>query len=401
MANLRERRLPVSTFPRTVDVSGGWEYDAARDEVVGRRGTFDGMTYAMQVEIPSLTKEDLVDAEVGDPDDDGASLEVPQTSRSQDVAALAREITADATTPYEQAMALQTYFRATTNFTYDTRVAPSRSDDAVWDFLQSTRGYCVQFATSMAIMARTLDIPARVGVGFLPGESDRNGSYVVSGQRSHAWPELYFEGYGWVRFEPTPAVQTSAPPRWADPFTGVSAPDSQPDEIVPLPAASSTSSTAPGGQSSSTGTQDEDQAWLPVAITVAIVLVVASLGLALVRRRSLLRADLTPERAWLRARRRLGARGVTWTDADSPRTVVASVHEQLRQAAGAPLTGTSAEALESLARTVERERYAPVQPDVDPAVLAGWVDEMMSGVETLLSDRSRRGAVPSAPRDET
>lgn len=401
VANLRERRLPVSTFPRTVDVSSGWEYDAVRDEVVGRRGTFDGMTYGMQVEIPSLTKEDLAGAQVGDPDDDGASLAVPETTRSQDVADLAQEITVDATSPYERAMALQTYFRATSNFTYDTRVAPSRSDDAVWDFLQSARGYCVQFATSMAIMARTLDIPARVAVGFLPGESDRNGSYVVSGQRSHAWPELYFEEYGWVRFEPTPAVQTSAPPRWADPFTGVSAPDSRPDEVIPLPASSATSTSAPGGQSSTTGTQDEEQAWLPVAITVAIVLAVASLGLALVRRRSLLRADLTPERAWLRARRRLGARGVTWTDADSPRTVVASVHEQLWQAAGAPLTGTSAEALESLARTVERERYARVQPEVDPAVLAGWVDEMMSGVETLLSDRSRRGAVPSAPRDET
>ncbi|WP_146926161.1 transglutaminase family protein [Cellulomonas xylanilytica] len=401
VANLRERRLPVSTFPRTVAVTGGWEYDPARDEVVGRRGTFDGMTYAMQVEVPSLTKDDLADAEVGDPDDGGASLEVPQTSRTDDVAALAREITADATTPYEQAMALQTFFRATTNFTYDTRVAPSRSDDAVWDFMQSTRGYCVQFATSMAIMARTLDIPARVGVGFLPGESDRNGSYVVSGQRSHAWPELFFEDYGWVRFEPTPAVQTSAPPTWADPFTGVSAPDSRPDEMIPAPAPGVTSSAAPGGQSTSTGTQDEEQAWLPVAITVAIVLAVASLGLALVRRRSLLRGDLTPERAWLRARRRLGARGVTWTDADSPRTVVASVHEQLRQAAGAPLTGASAEALESLARTVERERYARVQPEVDPAVLAGWVDEVMSGVETLLSDRSRRGAVPSAPRDGT
>ncbi|WP_456786406.1 transglutaminase family protein [Cellulomonas sp. P5_C5] len=401
VANLRERRLPVSTFPRTVAVNGGWEYDPVRDEVVGRRGTFDGMTYTMQVEVPSLTKDDLADAEVGDPDDGGASLEVPQTSRTEDVAALAREITADATTPYEQAMALQTYFRATTNFTYDTRVAPSRSDDAVWDFVQSARGYCVQFATSMAMMARSLDIPARVGVGFLPGESDRNGSYVVSGQRSHAWPELFFEDYGWVRFEPTPAIQTSTPPRWADPFEGVSAPDSQPDEAIPAPAPGVTSSSAPGGQSSSTGTQDEEQAWLPVAITVAIVLAVASLGLVLLRRRSLLRADLTPERAWLRARRRLGARGVTWTDADSPRTVVASVHEQLRQAAGAPLTGTSAEALDSLARTVERERYAPVQPEVDPAVLAGWVDEMMSGVETLLSDRSRRGAVPSAPRDET
>ena len=199
----------MSTFPRTVDVSGGWEYDAARDEVVGRRGTFDGMTYAMQVEIPSLTKDDLADAEVGDPDDDGASLEVPQTSphagRRRPGARDHRRRRRPRTSRRWRSRRSSAPRR-----TSPTTPAwhPSRSDDAVWDFLQSTRGYCVQFATSMAIMARTLDIPARVAVGFLPGESDRNGSYVVTGQRSHAWPELYFEGYGWVRFEPTPAVQT-------------------------------------------------------------------------------------------------------------------------------------------------------------------------------------------------
>ncbi|MET0789017.1 MAG: DUF3488 and transglutaminase-like domain-containing protein [Cellulomonas sp.] len=399
VAALRERRLPVSTFPRTVEVPGTWQYDTTRDEVVGGRSTFDGMTYAMTVEVPSLTADDLADAEVGDPDDDGASLAVPQTSHTQDVTALAQEITADATTPYEQAMALQTYFRATTNFTYDTRVAPSRSDDAVWDFVQSKRGYCVQFSTSMAMMARALGIPARVGVGFLPGESDRNGSFIVTGHESHAWPELFFEGYGWVRFEPTPAVQTGAPPRWSDPFSGISAPAGQPDDLVPSSRPGVTATTAPGGQSSTTSPDDAGRAWLPVAITVAIVLALASFGLAVVRRRTRFRADLTPERAWLRARKRLSARGVTWTDAETPRTVVASVQEQLRQAAGSGLTGGPATALESLARTVERERYAPQQPDVDPALLAGWVDEMMSGVETLLSDRSRRGAVPSAPRD--
>ncbi len=401
VANLRERRLPVSTFPRTVDVAGGWEYDTARDEVVGRRGTFNGMTYQMQVQIPPLTKDDLIGASVGDPGDGGASLEVPQTSHTQDVVDRAHEITAEATTPYEQAMALQTFFRATTNFTYDTKVAPSQSDDAVWDFLQSTRGYCVQFATSMAMMARTLGIPARVGVGFLPGESDRNGGYVVSGQKSHAWPELYFEGSGWVRFEPTPAVQTNAPPRWADPFVGVSAPAGQPDDLVPAPGASVSSSAAPGTTTGSTGTDETSQAWLPVAVTVAIVLAVAALALVIVRRRTRLTADLTPERAWLRARKRLGSRGVTWTDADSPRTVVATVQEQLLRTAGTPLTGSPVQALESLARTVERERYARQQPEVDPAVLAGWVEELMSGVETLLSDRPRRDAVPSAPRDET
>ena len=398
VAGLRERRLPVSTFPRTVNASGTWEYDSARDEVVGRRGTFDGMTYAMTVEIPSLTADDLADTPVGDPGDDGASLAVPETSHTDDVTELAQEITADASTPYEQAMALQTYFRATTNFTYDTRVAPSRSDDAVWDFVQSKKGYCVQFSTSMAMMARTLGIPARVGVGFLPGESDRNGAYVVTGHESHAWPELFFEGYGWVRFEPTPAVQTGAPPRWSDPFQGVSAQGDVPDNLVPSSRPLATAPAVPTTQPSANAAAAAGRAWLPVGITVAVVLALASLGLAVVRRRTRFRADLTPERAWLRARKRLAGRGVTWTDSDTPRTVVSSVQDQLQQLAGSSLTGAPAEAFESLARTVERDRYAPVQPEVDPAVLAGWVDEMTSGVESLFSDRSRRADAPSAPR---
>ena len=173
MADLRERRLPVSTFPRTVDVRGGWEYDAARDEVVGRRGTFDGMTYAMQVEIPTLTKEDLVGAEVGDPGDDGASLR-GAADHAHATTSPRSPARSPRTRPRRTSRRWRCRRTSARRRTSPTTPAsrPSRSDDAVWDFLQSTRGYCVQFATSMTIMARTLGIPARVAVGFLPGESD-------------------------------------------------------------------------------------------------------------------------------------------------------------------------------------------------------------------------------------
>jgi hypothetical protein len=69
-------------------------------------------------------------------------------------------------------------------------------------------GYCEQFASAMALMARSVDIPARVAVGFLRPEKVGRGSYVFAGDDLHAWPELYFEGVGWVRFEPTPADRT-------------------------------------------------------------------------------------------------------------------------------------------------------------------------------------------------
>jgi transglutaminase-like putative cysteine protease len=89
----------------------------------------------------------------------------------------------------------------------------------------------------MTMMARTLGIPARVGVGFLPGDNNGDGTYVVTGRKSHAWPELYFAGQGWVRFEPTPAVQSGLPPLWSDPFAGISQDASRPDEAIPTAAA--------------------------------------------------------------------------------------------------------------------------------------------------------------------
>ena len=132
---------------------------------------------------------------------------------------------------------------------------------------------------------------------------------------------------------------------------------------------------------------------------MAVVLLVATLALILVRRRASLLPDVTPERAWARARRRLAKRGIVWSDSDTPRSVVASVQAQLTTRTGSELTGAPAEALAGLARAIEAERYGRRRPDIDPAALATWVDEVDHGAERLLSDRSRRDAVPSAPRD--
>jgi transglutaminase-like putative cysteine protease len=65
-------------------------------------------------------------------------------------------------------------------------------------------GYCEQFAAAFAVMARTLGIPSRVAVGFTPGGMQPNGWHLVAGVDSHAWPEIWFDGIGWIAFEPTP-----------------------------------------------------------------------------------------------------------------------------------------------------------------------------------------------------
>ena len=69
----------------------------------------------------------------------------------------------------------------------------------------------------MAMMAREVGIPSRVAVGFLPGERVEDNTWEVSIRDMHAWPELYFAGYGWVRFEPTPASVTGTAPSWTVP----------------------------------------------------------------------------------------------------------------------------------------------------------------------------------------
>ena len=115
---------------------------------------------------------------------------------------LAEQVTAGATNPYDQALALQNWFR--TEFTYDLSVQAGNSDDAIRQFLRIRRGYCEQFSATFAAMARSLGIPARVAIGFTPGELRDDGLYHVYDRHAHAWPEVWFDGIGWVSFEPTP-----------------------------------------------------------------------------------------------------------------------------------------------------------------------------------------------------
>ncbi|MBD7920106.1 transglutaminase domain-containing protein [Cellulomonas sp. Sa3CUA2] len=395
---LRERRLPVSTFARTVAVDGQWGYDALRDEVVGQRSTGDGLTYSMLVQVPTLTAEDLEATGVGTPADAEQYTALPATEHAEEIAALTAELTADADSPYEQALDLQTWLRSAANFTYDTRVPPARSTDAVWDFLEDRRGYCVQFATAMAMMARTLDIPSRIGVGFLPGERTEDDTYVVTGRLAHAWPELYFDGLGWVRFEPTPASQSGPPPVWADPFTGITAPGSIPDEIganqpgsLPSPAATAPS-TAP------TTVTEEQSPWTAVAITAGLVLLVAGAALVvllLVRRRR--RRVMTPEDAWRALRRDLARVDVRWSDATSPRGVVRQVERSIGVRSGGELDASAREALDNLARVVERARYAPSPAEHRPEDLDSWVHEVGDGVRAALArDGARTPATTGA-----
>jgi transglutaminase-like putative cysteine protease len=394
---LREQRLPISTAPRTVAIEGSWQYDTARDEIVGRDRTDATTTYTMVVQVPDLTPELLRAAEGDLPEEVQDYLTVPETEHSADVRALAEQLTAGAATAYDQAMALQTYFRSSTQFRYDTSVAEATSDDAVWDFLQSRRGYCVQFATSMTVMARMLGIPARLGVGFLPGDIGSDGMYSITGADAHAWPELYFPGTGWVRFEPTPAVQTGPPPSWSNPLAAAAGASAAPTEQAARPTTdasatpSSTSTTAAGAEAGTgTGTTGSTPVALVVLGTLALAGLVAG-AVALLRRRRP-PARLTPEVAWARLHDRLRRAGVGWSDAHTPRQAVAAVRTALTAARGRPLDNEADRALVALADAVERDRYTPQPEAVDEERLQGWIGAVLRDVSSGSSAGARGGA---------
>jgi transglutaminase-like putative cysteine protease len=118
---------------------------------------------------------------------------------------LAKQLSAKADNAYDKARAVESYLRSN-HFRYTLTIVGKPGDDPLARFLFDTRaGHCEYFASSLAIMLRTLGIPTRAVNGFLPGEyNDLGGDYVVRASDAHSWVEVYFPGNGWIVFDPTP-----------------------------------------------------------------------------------------------------------------------------------------------------------------------------------------------------
>ncbi|MCL2546750.1 MAG: DUF3488 and transglutaminase-like domain-containing protein [Oscillospiraceae bacterium] len=161
------------------------------------------------------------------------------------VAVLAREITAPYNNQFDRAMALERYLRE--NFEYYTEMRhPPRNVDFVDHFLfEEQRGHCQYFASAFVVMARTLGMPARYVQGFVlrPVEDGEEGEYEATGWDAHAWGEVFFEGLGWVIFEPTPGFADAAPPPIAPPLP----PSPPPGEQTPTPTPPPPTPTPPPG----------------------------------------------------------------------------------------------------------------------------------------------------------
>ncbi|HET6774088.1 MAG TPA: DUF3488 and transglutaminase-like domain-containing protein [Acidimicrobiales bacterium] len=202
--------LPAAFEPVSIDPG---EYDSDYDEdsstlMVDRDvDTSDGYTYTVESVLADWSADELRAASPDVPDEIFERYTALPGNFPGTIEELANEITAGTTTPYDKARALQDYLRSDL-FAYDTEVGPGHGQDALITFLRNTRrGYCEQFAASFAAMARYLDLPARVAVGFTWGINNDPAEpnlYRVRAKHAHAWPEVYIGEYGWVPFEPTP-----------------------------------------------------------------------------------------------------------------------------------------------------------------------------------------------------
>ncbi|GAA3480713.1 DUF3488 and transglutaminase-like domain-containing protein [Streptomyces yanii] len=408
--------LPLPYPATEVRIGGRWRYEPAGRTLVGDRGqTTSGARY----EVSSLVVQPTADQLAAAPDAPSEVLreytKVPG-SLPEVVKKTADRVTKDAANNYERAVKLQNYFASEGGFSYDTTVTSGTGSAAIGRFLRDKRGFCVHFSFTMAAMARTLGIPARVAVGFTPGTVQSNGAVSVGLRDAHAWPELYFEGVGWTRFEPTPtrgsapgytqpdapaggAADPNQPERGASaaPSAVPSASESCPQQQRRMGECGNEVAPAAGGPTDS-GTPTSTVVWAALAALVVVTLpLLPMLWRVRVRRRRLASstgrtpADVTARTlaAWLEIIDTAWDHGIEPDDSQTPRKTAARVVRLGR------LDTEAAAAVHRVAGAVEQVLYAP-----QPRTGAGFAEDVETVRNSLRisADRFTRIRAVVAPR---
>ncbi|NYG37733.1 transglutaminase-like putative cysteine protease [Janibacter alkaliphilus] len=373
-------QLPVPAGLDVLDLGGtSYTVDAAGTVTVTEAP--DEYTAVTQEIEP--TEEDFPPSLEGAGPRSGADLLALDPASQQAVRELTGQVVSEGAGPLQAARQIQAHLRSSA-YTYNLELEPAEDgEDAVLHFLRTRTGYCQQFATTMALMARARGIPARVGVGFLPGTSEGD-ERIVRASDAHAWPELWFDGVGWVRFEPTPGSDAASTPGYSLPGVDEADGSSGSSEETSSTSTSASSSAAPSAQEdiaagATDGAPTDDTApwwrW-PLVLLLGLVLALAVLPVTaiLVRRRRPEDDAARVEQEWQGLVVRLGDLGMSPPDGATPRQTGAWVQ---RRVPGDP---AATDQVDRVVTTLERARYAP-----DPAVLPDIGDD----VDAILG-RARR-----------
>lgn len=201
----RSSYLPVYSNPTDVNVPGDWRWDARAETVFSAATKTEGLKYNFASTRPIFNSKDLSEAAALDSKE---KIVVDYTDLGGEINRYAQNLLRDTILPgtetqFEKVLAINDYFSGN-GFEYTLATDPGSSGSALEDFLRNKKGYCEQYASAMAYLVRAAEIPARVVIGFAQGEK-KGDYYSVTNRDAHAWVEVYFEGSGWVPFDPTPS----------------------------------------------------------------------------------------------------------------------------------------------------------------------------------------------------
>ena len=367
--------------PRAAALAESFRYNRDTQSAALPARLANGDAYTAQVQLP-VPRDDVADTALPI---DGSIVLPPLPALPEDVATVAGELVASATTPYEQAVALEQLF-ATQGYFSDggadvqgttSESAPGHSLARLQRFFTEEVGYvgnAEQYASAMAVVARSLGLPARVAMGFaVPGGNGDGATDIHSGDID-AWVEIAFEGRGWLPFAPTPDKQRRPPdkPQPQPKETDLSQEEPPPPTYLSVPETLPELSTRTPEVQKPPEPPTDDGAGIPTAVLVAgAVLLVPLVAFAIValvivalkarrRRRRRHRRDLVRrlEGAWLEA-------------CDQARDLGADLPGRATRRESARAAASTLAGVEALAETVDAVMFGPAEP-VDATVVAVW-----------------------------
>jgi transglutaminase-like putative cysteine protease len=398
--------LPVPYAPESIrGLDGSWSWDPATLSIKGVDTNSRSQEYTVVSSAPRLTASllDRSSAAVQGIAEDFTRVpgNVPDIVRTT-----ADTVTGSSGTSYGKAMAIQRYLRSA-EFSYSLQSPVQGGYDGnglsvLADFLAQKSGYCIHYASAMAVMARLEGIPSRIAVGYAPGRltgatvtvagQGALSEYEVDARDAHAWPELYFQGLGWVPFEPTPS--RGVVPEYATESSVPGGPGSTEnnDDLVPSDAPTGTSlpsatpAPLPGGGPGSDATSQLMPWLLGLAGSGVLVLLVCSPRLVRmgVRARRLRTSDPPPPDsiplAWLELRDLGTDYGLPPGTSETPRTYSARLRGSHLLGEPGGMDDVAHRAVISLTADFERRAYG--RPAADSPG-AGKEEPAASRIEAL------------------
>lgn len=382
--NLKSPFLPLYQRPTKIEQIGkNWRYEprtsvvySAADDTRKKRYTFDfartDYSAAALRAAPSINQKDDI------------TRDLTTVPRVPEVEAVVAKRTSGKSSEYDQVMSIFNYFSPANGFSYTLKTDPGTSGNAMVDFLTNKRGYCVQYSAAMAWMVRQAGYPARVAFGFSRGTALSGSAVTLTNFNLHAWTEVYFSGYGWIPFDPTPAsgVPGSVSAGWAPnpeapgkSATSSAAPSQAASNAAQVSASAAAGASQPQSQQDSGAAQEDPRQrgsrwpiWLTLGTLATLALLATPGWRRWVRRRGRIQraARCEASAAWDELLDTMLDLGIPIDPAETPRNTA-------QRLARLPVPALAGAGARTLGRAEEYARYArqpESTPDLVPALAA-------------------------------